>query len=154
MKIWKWLEENPKVTRDLEDFSFYACKDGEDFGAADVDAILKHHKLEVDFKARDILSVWRNGRPPKKMKTREEKQREAEREKEKARKLEEGILSWLRKETRVLNELKEERESLYSKGKKFNRKSVESILQRLSIKSVFKTKDICWIFKKHFQELA
>lgn len=58
-KVRKWMKDHAEFCGWMDDEAFYAMKDGEEFGAAQVEEMLKSENLKLDFPARDLLRVWR-----------------------------------------------------------------------------------------------
>lgn len=61
--VWKFLLDNKNLVRHLETEAWYALKDGEDFGVADVEAAIKHLGIETEFSPNEIYRVWTDGPP-------------------------------------------------------------------------------------------
>ena len=61
--VWKFLQENKELVHHLESEAWYAFKDGEDFGVADVEAAIRHLAIETEFSPNEIYRVWTDGPP-------------------------------------------------------------------------------------------
>lgn len=58
-RIQNWLKEHKSFVRMLDDYAFYALKDNEEFGAAQIKSLLEHESLEIDFTPAELLKVWK-----------------------------------------------------------------------------------------------
>lgn len=63
LRAWKFLEDDKKLLRRLEDESWWALKDGEEFTANDIKRVIEELTIETDIPLGDIWGAWMHGKP-------------------------------------------------------------------------------------------
>lgn len=147
LAVWKFVEKNEKLAEMMETESFWALKDGEEFGADDVDAILRNEGIESVFTAKEILKAWVEGRPkkPTHMKKAERalnvsKSRKGWKEKENKANAE--ALEWVKTHPEIKDAILSERASFVASNRQYTATEVKCLFKRMGVLAPVKAKRI------------